>query len=119
MILQVYLDASYLTAPKERSRAGGHFFLGSIPIDNKPIYLNGPIHSLSSILKHVASSAAEAELGELFLNAREAKIMRLILFKLGHQQPATTIHCNNTTVIGIVNNTIKRQRSRSMEMRYF
>ena len=45
--------------------------------------------------------------------------MRLILFGLGHPQPATPIHCDNTTVIGIVNSTIKRQQSRAMEMRYF
>ena len=66
-----------------------------------------------------ASLAAEAELGALFLNAREAKILRLTLHELGHPQPPTPIHVDNTTVTGIVNNTIKRQRSRSMEMRYF
>ena len=119
MILNIHSDASYLTAPKARSRAGGHYFLGSIPQDGTPIFLNGPIHSLCAILKFVASSAAEAELGALFLNAREAKIIRLILIELGHPQPPTPIHIDNTTVVGIVNNTIKRQRSRSMEMRYF
>ena len=93
---------------KARSRAGGHYFLGSIPQDGKPIFLNGPIHSLCAILKFVASSAAEAELGALFLNAREAKIIRLILIELGHPQPPTPIHIDNTTVVGIVNNTIKR-----------
>ena len=119
MILNIYSDASYLTAPKARSRAGGHYFLGSIPQDRKLIFLNGPIYSLCAILKCVASSAAEAELGALFLNAREAKIIRLILIELGHPQPPTPIHIDNTTVVGIVNNTIKRRRSRSMEMRYF
>merc|ERR1712194_962887 len=34
-------------------------------------------------------------------------------------QPPTPIHIDNTTAEGIVNSTIKRQRSRSMEMRYF
>ena len=29
------------------------------------------------------------------------------------------MHIDNTTAVGIVNNTIKRQRSRAMEMRYF
>ena len=67
----------------------------------------------------VASLAAEAELGALFLNAREAKILRITLHELGHPQPPTPIHVDNTTVIGIVNNTIKIQRSHSMEMRYF
>ena len=36
-----------------------------------------------------------------------------------HPQPATPIHVDNTTAVGIVNNTIKRQRLRAMEMRYF
>jgi hypothetical protein len=63
--------------------------------------------------------AAEAELGALFLNAQETKIMRLILIELGHPQPPTPIHIDNTTTVGIVNNTVKRQQSRAMEMQYF
>ena len=119
MVLNVHSDASYLTAAKARSRAGGHYFLGSIPIDGHPIKLNAAIHSLCTILKMVVSSAAEAELGALFLNAKEARIIRLTLKELGHPQPPTPIHIDNTTVIGIVNNTIKRQRSRAMEMKFF
>ena len=38
---------------------------------------------------------------------------------MGHPQPHTLVHCDNTTAVGIVNNTIKQQRSRSMEMRFF
>jgi hypothetical protein len=38
---------------------------------------------------------------------------------MGHPQPKTPVHCDNATAVGIGNNTIKRQRSRSMEMRYF
>eukprot|EP00804_Cyclotella_cryptica_P014578 CCRYP_004837-RA/>CCRYP_004837-RA protein AED:0.52 eAED:0.52 QI:0/-1/0/1/-1/0/1/0/135 len=45
--------------------------------------------------------------------------MRLTLEELGHPQPPTRIHVDNSTTVGIVNNTIKRQKSRSMEMRYF
>jgi hypothetical protein len=119
MILNVHSDASYLSAPRARSRAGGYFFLGSVPVDGDPIKLNGAIHITCTILKLVAASAAEAELGALFLNAQEAKILRLTLHELGHPQPPTPIHIDNTTTVGIVNNTIKRQRSRAMEMRYF
>ena len=72
-----------------------------------------------AILKLVAASAAEAELGALFLNVQEAKVIRLILQELGHPQPPSPVHSDNTTAVGIVNNTIKRQRSRRMEMRYF
>ena len=74
---------------------------------------------MCAILKLVAVSAAEAELGALFLNAKEAKILRFTLLELGHPQPPIQIHINNTTAVGIVNITIKRQQSRSMEMRYF
>jgi hypothetical protein len=68
MILNVHSDASYLSAPRARSRAGGYFFLGSLPCDGDPIKLNGAIHVTCTILKLVAASAAEAELGALFLS---------------------------------------------------
>ena len=118
MILNVHSDGSYLSAPKARSRAGGYYFLGSIPRDNEPIFLNGAFYVLCTIFKLVAASAAEAELGALFLNSKQAKIIRIMLEELGHPQPPTPIHIDNSTTAGIVNNTIKKQKSRSMEMRY-
>jgi hypothetical protein len=38
---------------------------------------------------------------------------------MGHLQPPTQFHCNNSTAVRIANNTVKQQRSRSMEVRYF
>ena len=119
MILNIHSDASYLTEPKARSRVAGHYFLGEIPQNNQPIKLNGAIYAFCGILKFVVASAAEAELAALFLNAKEGKIIRLILEELGHTQPATPMHCDNQTATGIANSTVKRQRSRSMEMRFF
>jgi hypothetical protein len=119
MILNVHSDALYLSAPCARSRARGYFFLGSIPANSDPIKLNDAIHITCTILKLVTASAAEAKLGALFLNAQEAKVLCLTLNKLGHPQPPTPIYIDNTTTIGIVNNTIKHQRSRAIEMRYF
>jgi hypothetical protein len=107
MILNVHSDALYLSAPKAHSCAGSYFFLGSIPQDGDPIILNGAIHIICTILKLVAASAAEAELGALFLNTQEAKILQLTLTELGYPQPPTPIHIDNTTTVGIVNNTIK------------
>jgi hypothetical protein len=63
MILNVHSDASYLSAPKARSQAEGYFFLGSLPRNGDPIRLNGAIQITCTILKLVAASAAEAELG--------------------------------------------------------
>ena len=38
---------------------------------------------------------------------------------MGHPQPTTDIWVDNTTTFGIANYTVKQQRSRAMNMRYF
>ncbi len=110
MIMNIHLDASYLSETGARSRACGHFFMGWMP---EAFYVN------ATILKFVVASAAEAELGALLHNCQDGIIFRKKLADMGHPQPKTPVHCNNATAVGIENNTIKRQRSRSMEMRFF
>jgi hypothetical protein len=119
MILNVHSNASYLSAPKACRCAGGYFFLSSISRDVSPIQINVAVNITCTILKLAAASTAEAELGTLFLNAQEAKVIRLVLEELGHTQPPSPIHIDNTATVGIVNNTIKQQRSGAMEMIYF
>jgi hypothetical protein len=119
MVLNIHSDASYLSEPKARSRLGGTYFLGSLPQNGKPIQLNGPVQVHASVCKFVVASAAEAELGALFYNIQEGKILRLALEELGHAQPPTPVHCDNNTAVGIANDTVKKQRSRAMEMRFF
>ncbi len=93
--------------------------MGWSPKDGDPIKLDGAFFTLCTILRFVVASAAKAELGALFLNCKEGIIFRLTLEELGHPQPRTPVHCDNATTVGIANNTVKRQRSRSMEMKYF
>jgi hypothetical protein len=119
MVLNIHSDASYLSEPRARSRLGGTYFMGSLPTDGKPIQINGPIQIHASICKFVVTSAAEAELGALFYNIQEGTILRLALEELGHPQPPTPVHCDNITAVGIANDTVKKQRSRAMEMRFF
>jgi hypothetical protein len=38
---------------------------------------------------------------------------------MGHIQPKTPVHCNNATMVGIANSTVKQQWSRLMEMQFF
>ena len=65
MVLAIHSDASYLSKSKARSRAGGHWFMaGNEEIPAK----NGAVMNVSQIIKAVMSSAAEAELGSLFIN---------------------------------------------------
>eukprot|EP00804_Cyclotella_cryptica_P006508 CCRYP_012778-RE/>CCRYP_012778-RE protein AED:0.38 eAED:0.42 QI:0/-1/0/1/-1/1/1/0/296 len=92
MILGVHSDASYLSEPNARSRAGGHFFLSNnaaVPPNN------GAILNIAHIIKHVMASATEAKLGALYITAREAVYLRIILEELGHRQPATPIQTDN------------------------
>ena len=62
---------------------------------------------MCSVLKSVASLAAEAELGAPFLNIKEGRILRLTLNEMGHPQPPTPIHCDNATAVGIANKSVK------------
>ena len=78
-LLNIHSDIYYLSAKGSKSRASGHFFLGSTPLDNRPIQLNGAIFILSTILKFVAALAVETELVALFMNFKEGRIIRLTM----------------------------------------
>ena len=58
-------------------------------------------------------------MGGAFYNGKKATIFRLTLDEMGYKQGPTTIYVDNNTASGICNNTIKRQRSRSMNGQYF
>ncbi len=118
-ILNIHPDALYLLEANTHSQACGHFFMGWRADPTKPIKLNGAFFTLCAILHFVVASAVEAELGALFLNFKQATIFRLTLEEMGHPQPPTLIHWDNSTAVCIANNTVKRQQSQLMEMRFF
>ena len=64
------------------------------------------------------ASATEAELGAMYINAREAIACRHTLQELGHQQPPTPIITDNLAAQGIINKTMKQRRSKAMDMRF-
>ena len=72
----VHSNAGYCNKKKARSRAGGHFFLSN---DETFPPNNGVILTNATIINAVMSSAAEAELGALYLNAKEAIYLRQFL----------------------------------------
>ena len=84
MVLNAHSDTSYLSEPGLKSRTAGVYFMGDVPQDGKPILLNGNIFVVRGMLKFVAALAAEAELGALFINGKETKMLRLILQEMGH-----------------------------------
>ena len=115
MILATHSDASYLSETKARSRAGGHFFLSEN--DEYPAN-NGAVLTISQIIKAVMSSAAEAELGALYINSREAIPQRHLLEEMGHQQPPTPMQVDNSTALGVVKKTIQQKQTKAMDMRF-
>ena len=79
MSLVANSDAGCQGKPEARSRVGGHIYLSN----NVEISLNnGSIHNMTKIIKAAMSSAAEAELSALFINAREAVYLRNTLTEM-------------------------------------
>ena len=97
MILTAESDAAYLVLPKARSRAAGFFYLHNKPTSKPHPTLNGAILIECTTLRHVVSSAAEAEVGALFHNARVALPIKQLLEAIGHPQPPTSITTDNST----------------------
>ena len=78
---------------------------------------NGAVVTISQIIKSVMSSAAEGELGDLFINCREAIPARHTLETMGHEQLPTPMQTENTTAHGVVTNNIASKCLKSMDMK--
>ena len=114
MVLAAHSDASFLTETGSRSRAGAHIYL----TENDPIpRQNGPVHTMSQIIKFVMASAAEAELGALYLTARQMVPLRAALEEMGWKQPPSPVQTDNNTASGFVNDTIIQRRIKMIWMR--
>jgi hypothetical protein len=79
---------------------------------------NSAILTIATIRKAVMSSAAEAELGVLYLNAKKVIYIQQILTNMGHQQPKPPIQTNNSTAEGVINNKIQPKQTKAMDMQY-
>ena len=115
MVLAVHSDASYLSESEARSRAGGHFFMSA---DTEIPPNNGAVLTTAKIIKAVMSSACEAEIGAMYINAREAVSARQALEKMGHTQPRTPMQTDNTSAHQVVTNNVQPKRTKAMDMRF-
>jgi hypothetical protein len=115
MILAAQSDASYLSEPQARGRAGSHFFLSS-NADISPN--NGTILNIAHTIKHVMESATEAKLAALYITACKAVYIRIILHDLGHKQPATPFQTNNAMADAVVNGEIQPTRTKAMRFHW-
>ena len=65
------------------------------------------------------ASAAEAEVGGLFINGQTACPLRTTLEELGHPQPPTIIVTDNACAKGIADGSVKQKRSKAIDMRFY
>ena len=83
--------------------------------DNIPI--NGAVITVAQIIKALMSSAAEAALGALFTNCREAISTHHALEAMERKQPPTPMQTNDTTTLGVVTNSLAIKHLKSMDIK--
>ena len=81
--------------------AGGHLFLSS---DSTIPPNNGAILNITHIIRHVMLSTTKAKLAALYIMAREAVYICIILEEMGHTQTPTLLQTDNATAeaVGVV-----------------
>ena len=112
MVLAVHSNAS-LSKPQAHSMAGGHIFLST---QNTFPPNNEAVHNTAQVIKAIMSLTAEAGLGALFLNAKQAAPMQHLLIEMGHPQWMTLIQTNNLMFFGTVTNKIILKVTKAMDM---
>jgi hypothetical protein len=118
MVPHIDSNASCLSKSKACSRVAGCHCLGLHPDkpQGKLPPFNGSVNILCSIMHEIASGAAEAALGALFHNGKEACSILTALKEMGTPQPPTTIETDNNAATGIANDSIKQKRSKALDM---
>ena len=115
MVLSAHSDSAYLNVSKTRSHAGAHIMMSKdVPVSK----YNGPILTIAKIIKCAMSSSAEAELAGIYICAKEMVPLRQSLIEMGWPHPISPIQCDNSTVIGVTNETIIPRKTKSMDMQF-
>ena len=116
MVLAFDTDASYLSEVGGKSRAAAYYYMTR---KGNRAFTNGAIDILSTIIKHVMSSASEAETGALYYGCKRALPFRTTLEEMGHpQHEPTPVTTDNNTAHGLTMGTMNSKASKSNDMRF-
>jgi hypothetical protein len=117
MILNVHSDPSYLSEVNPQSCLQP-FFHGMETRCHKTHQIKwGVFHPLRNFtIRHCICRRGQT--WRPIPKLQTSHFFLLTLKKMGHPQPPTPINCDNSTAVGIANNTVKRHCSRSMEMQF-
>ena len=98
MLLLVDSDAAYQVLPKAKSGIAGYFYLSDHPSKSNLPMLNAPMLVICKIIRHVVSSAEEAETWGVFTNAQLALPTRHALEAgLDYPQSPSPFKSDNST----------------------
>jgi hypothetical protein len=100
---------------KHAAEPGDIFFLSS---DTTIPPNNGAALNIAHIIKNIMSSATEAELAGLYIMARKAVYIRIILEEIGHKQPPTPLQTDNAMADAVINGKIQPKKTNAMDMRF-
>ncbi len=90
-----------------------------LPIQCMPIPPNNrAVLNIAHVIKQVMSSATEAELAGLYIMAREAVYIRIILEEMGHKQPPTLLQTNNSMAEAVINGKLQSKQTKAMDMQF-
>jgi hypothetical protein len=70
------------------------------------------------MIKNVMSSATEAKLTGLYIMARKAIYIRIILVELGPRQPSTPLQTDNAMASNVINGKVQPKQTKDMGMRF-
>ena len=86
MMLNIYIDESYISLPNSKIIIFGYYYPGDNALndlDGKP---QGHMYTECSTIKSTVASTVEAALTGTFVNVQKIIIMRLALMEMKHQQ---------------------------------
>ena len=112
MVLAGHSDSAYNNVRKPRIHDDAHIMLSEetpVPI------INGPVLTVSQIIKFVMSSAVEIE---IIICAKAMVQLCQTLIKMGWPQPKYSIQCDNSTSVGVANDNIIQRKTKTMNMQY-
>ena len=102
MLLCAHFDSGFHNKSKGRIRTGDNIFLS----ENDPMpWWNGPVLTLSHMIKFVMSTASEAEVGVLFVTAQEMVAMKNT--------------CGNEMALAKITHTYRQLRRSDSSQKYY
>ena len=113
MVFAGHSDAAHLNVSKALSRAGAHIMISE---DTPVPTSNGPVLTVAQIIKFFMSSAAKSKIAGLFICSKAMVPIRNTLIKMGWPQPKSPIQYDNSTDVGVSNNTIIQRKTKTMNM---